>query len=348
MSLRRKSPDVVVVGCGVSGLTCGISLLEAGCKVKIITDKVSPDTTSDVAAAVWYPYDIDPEDDRSIRLSLITFNRLNTLSRIPRTGVSFIRFVQVFKNKIKKSDDSLWWRHVVRGFKHPERADLPRGFKDGYEVEVPLMDTKIYMGYLMRRFRQLKGAIEPDVRIKRLRDLYHRYPLIINCIGVQANSVVGDRTVYSSRGQIGIIQRVHGIKRGILYVEESESKRPDSNPTLIYVVPRSTDCILGGTAEKGGSSLAPSDEIAREILRNCKKLVPALGPFEVEDMEHRVGLRPGRRRLRLEAKKISDNCTVIHNYGHKGAGFTLSWGCAQEVVTLARKALGYVPTSKSR
>jgi D-amino-acid oxidase len=42
-----------------------------------------------------------------------------------------------------------------------------------------------------------------------------------------------------------------------------------------------------------------------------------------------VGLRPARPALRLEAERIG-NATVIHNYGHGGAGFTLSWGCAEE------------------
>jgi len=48
-----------------------------------------------------------------------------------------------------------------------------------------------------------------------------------------------------------------------------------------------------------------------------------------------VGLRPSRKEVRLETELISDR-TVIHNYGHGGAGVTLSWGCADEVVRLVK------------
>jgi D-amino-acid oxidase len=48
-----------------------------------------------------------------------------------------------------------------------------------------------------------------------------------------------------------------------------------------------------------------------------------------------VGLRPGRSTVRLEeAEPLSSGARVVHNYGHGGAGVTLSWGCAREVVTL--------------
>jgi D-amino-acid oxidase len=46
-------------------------------------------------------------------------------------------------------------------------------------------------------------------------------------------------------------------------------------------------------------------------------------------LRHKVGLRPKRPAVRLE--RVGD---VIHCYGHGGAGVTLSWGCADEVVTL--------------
>ena len=49
-----------------------------------------------------------------------------------------------------------------------------------------------------------------------------------------------------------------------------------------------------------------------------------------------VGLRPSRSEVRLEVDR-SDGRMVIHNYGHGGAGVTLSWGCADEVVDLVSR-----------
>jgi D-amino-acid oxidase len=37
----------------------------------------------------------------------------------------------------------------------------------------------------------------------------------------------------------------------------------------------------------------------------------------------------------LEKESIGEKI-VIHNYGHGGAGVTLSWGCADEVVKLVK------------
>ncbi len=53
-------------------------------------------------------------------------------------------------------------------------------------------------------------------------------------------------------------------------------------------------------------------------------------------LAERVGLRPFRKLgVRLEREQLHDGRIVIHNYGHGGAGFTLSWGCAREVLDTA-------------
>jgi D-amino-acid oxidase len=59
---------------------------------------------------------------------------------------------------------------------------------------------------------------------------------------------------------------------------------------------------------------------------------PRLGGEEV--IRSVAGLRPFRAgSYRLEAEWLGD-MLVVHNYGHGGAGITLSWGCAEEVLTL--------------
>jgi D-amino-acid oxidase len=62
--------------------------------------------------------------------------------------------------------------------------------------------------------------------------------------------------------------------------------------------------------------------------------VPELAGARV--LGERVGLRPARRGgPRVEAEDLPGGGRVVHAYGHGGAGMTLSWGCADEVTTLA-------------
>lgn len=50
-----------------------------------------------------------------------------------------------------------------------------------------------------------------------------------------------------------------------------------------------------------------------------------------------MGLRPYRKTgIRLEAEEIG-NKLIIHDYGHGGAGISLSWGCAQEAINIFKK-----------
>jgi D-amino-acid oxidase len=90
--------------------------------------------------------------------------------------------------------------------------------------------------------------------------------------------------------------------------------------------------VLGGTAQANDWELAPRAADREDILRKAASLDPRFA--QVDILSEAVGLRPARPTVRLEAERIG-NGTVIHNYGHGGAGFTLSWGCAGEVRTLA-------------
>ncbi|MEP7092240.1 MAG: FAD-dependent oxidoreductase, partial [Nocardioidaceae bacterium] len=79
----------------------------------------------------------------------------------------------------------------------------------------------------------------------------------------------------------------------------------------------------------------PDPDVAELVLERAIELVPELAQAGV--LGHKVGLRPVRPEVRLEAEQ-RDGTRVVHCYGHGGAGVTLSWGCADEVTGLVGAA----------
>ena len=73
---------VVVVGAGVVGLTCAVRLAEAGHDTHVLARDLPLETTSAVAAAMWYPYLAQPRDAVT-RWAARTFEVLEGLSRDP-------------------------------------------------------------------------------------------------------------------------------------------------------------------------------------------------------------------------------------------------------------------------
>ncbi|MDQ2906955.1 MAG: FAD-binding oxidoreductase, partial [Chloroflexota bacterium] len=109
---------------------------------------------------------------------------------------------------------------------------------------------------------------------------------------------------------------------------------------LIYIVPRTHDIVLGGTYEEQNESTQIDPETTRAILRRCVRLVPTFATLAPDDIiSTGCGLRPVRSTVRLEAERPAPQQLLIHNYGHGGAGITLSWGCAMDVVALLTSIL---------
>ena len=84
---------VAIVGAGVSGLTCGVVFAERGHRTTIFAREIGQQTTSAVAAALWFPYDVEPAD-KVIPWALETYQTLIDLARNPESGVSMIELHQ--------------------------------------------------------------------------------------------------------------------------------------------------------------------------------------------------------------------------------------------------------------
>lgn len=64
---------VVVVGCGVIGITSGLILLRAGHNVTIISKNFPPNVTSNMAGAFWYPVLDESFSSQRNQLSFATY-----------------------------------------------------------------------------------------------------------------------------------------------------------------------------------------------------------------------------------------------------------------------------------
>lgn len=320
--MSAKSPRAVVVGAGVIGLTSAVRLLEAGFDVRVLARDFPPHTTSDVAAAVWYPYLAAPRD-RVVFWSRATREHLETLVGAD-AGVSMVRLLELFRRRV----DPPWWREALRGFAWVDSATLRHPFVAGYDLRVPVVDTPVHMRWLVAEVSRLGGRTE-KTEVRDLAALTDQADVVVHCSGADAGTLTRDPSVVPIRGQIVRVAPVPGVHTALVDEEDP------AGPT--YVIPRPADIVLGGTAEVGARDPTPDPATAASLLARAERLEPRLRGAQV--LGHAVGLRPGRPTVRLERDEDPGRGRILHNYGHGGSGFTLCWGCAADVVDLAKRVM---------
>ncbi|WP_329047580.1 FAD-binding oxidoreductase [Streptomyces violaceus] len=309
--------EVVVVGYGVAGLTTALVLSEAGRTVTVVSDRVPQRTTSAVAGALWGPYVFD--DPRVLDWSLHSLPELTAIAADPRSGV---RIVQGIEASHEPAEPPAWLRSVS-GFATCGPSELPSGFGWGWTYRAPIFDMPVYLDYLMSRLVASGATVQLlDGPLHDLDQALDFAPVVVNCTGLGARDLVGDREVAPSWGQL-VITENPGIEGFFSDFPESE------DPT--YWIAHPDHVVLGGMVRPGRGDLRPDPEAAERIMARCAAVLPELGRARVREL--RVGLRPVRPRVRLE-RGTHHGVPVVHNYGHGGSGVTLSWGCARQVQSL--------------
>ena len=302
--------DCVVIGAGVSGLSSAIRLLEAGHNVRVMARKFSPDLVSDTAAALWYPFLAYPVE-KTDRWAAETYTELMRLGEFePNSGIT-MRFGREYLREVVELPG---WRNDITHFRVLDSSEIPEGWIFGWEFESPIIEMHHYMPWLLQRSRDLGGIIEEN-EVDDLTTISAE--VVVNCSGIGARELCQDMEVKPVRGQIIYIDQDPGFGRF--------DQQPE---TLTYTIPRRDCTVLGGTAQSDDWSLELRDSDRETILQKCEAVWPELDRSKI--IGESVGLRPSRSKVRLESE-IVNGTLVIHNYGHGGAGVTLSWGCADEV-----------------
>ncbi len=315
----RANLDVIVIGSGAIGLTSALVLQAAGHRVRIWTRDEPANTTSTVAAAFWYPFRVYPED-RVTAWARASFADFDALTSTRESGV-----VRRDALELQATPGAPTWVAALPGFR-PARADEVPAGRAGVVFESFVIETPLFVPWLHRRFLTQGGEILRR-SVDRVDEALAAADAVIHCGGLGAREIARDPAVYPVRGQL-----VRLTNPGLARVVVDEESGP-----ITYIVPRSGDVVLGGSTDEGQTDLTPDPALTEAILARGRALEPRLASAEVLGV--RVGLRPCRPEVRLDVEVI-DGRPLVHNYGHGGAGITLSWGCAREALALLERSLG--------
>lgn len=313
MRTSATVPSVLVVGAGVVGLSCAVRLAEAGYAVRVRARELPPGTTSAVAGGLWLPYRAEPAD----RVAGWGRQTLRELLRLhaerPAAGVLLRDGVVLHRDPPERPA----WADALTGLVELGTVRDPApGYAHGLALRVPVVDVPRYLLHLEHRLLAAGGRLE-QAALTALPDA----PLVVDCAGLGARELAPDPGLHAVRGQVVVLDNP-GLTRWLVDEHEVDGE-------LTYVLPRAGDVVVGGSATVGEEDLTPDPDLAARVLARACALVPELRGAAVR--AHRVGLRPARSAVRLEAERRASGA-VVHCYGHGGAGITLSWGCADEVL----------------
>lgn len=313
---------VTVVGAGVVGLTTAVTLEERGHEVRVVAAATGDATTSAIAGAVWFPYRVGPPERVAVWAAR-TRAWLESLVADRDAGIDVLTGYEITLDDpsgapqepaLPHTRTRPWWAAAV----DVELAPAPvTGAPLAWRFRSARVEPARFLPWLAAKLR-----VPIDVRT--VEDLAAEPgDAVIDCAGLAARELAGDDLLYPLLGQV-VLTDAGGVDRTITVTDDRDPDR------IFYIIPRRDELVLGGCSLPWppGAPAEVDPAITDRILEQARALGFAIGPLRTA----RAGLRPCRLTVRLE--RDARDSRIIHNYGHGGAGFTLSRGCAEDVAAL--------------
>lgn len=332
---------IAVIGCGAIGLTSALEIqkkLGNIAKVTIFADKFSPDTTSDIAAGLWEPYLCGDHTMEEItgwaRHTYDCIVKLWKEGKAKEAGI-------ILQPNITLIDQEPFiipeWLTASMGYSELTDHHLKslnkqykKKFAGGFVFMTFTWEAATFLPYLQKEFLKRNGTII-EKHVKNFNEL-EEFDVIVNCTGLEARNLLEDPEIYPIRGQVN---RVDAPWSCVSYIIPTTDIKD-----YCYIIPNINAVVLGGTQQRSFDTTLCEDD--NKLFRsNIFKIVPSFADSKV--IKVACGLRPVRSKIRLEEEcmKLSNGklMKIVHNYGHGGAGITLSVGCAKQAANLVDSVL---------
>ncbi|GAP84252.1 putative fad dependent oxidoreductase superfamily protein [Rosellinia necatrix] len=349
--------NIVIIGAGVTGLSCALRIQEAGHNVAIVAkDFPSGFETIDAITQINYtspwggahnrfilpPPDAGPDSQeaREHAMALLTWEKMRSLhDEHAEAGITFLKAYDYFEAPEPAQTSLTEYRaraqFGMRGFRFHAKEELPEGVQLGYEYDTWCLNPMVYCAFLLRRFayrggKIFKREIRDPLEVFEIKDL-SPIDVLINASGIG----FGDHDVFITTGQTCLVANTCPVT----------ITRLNAKGMPTFNVPRGFEggTVIGGTKIPNDWNPNPSLELREKLLSNFATMYPdILGPdgkFTV--IKDIVGRRPTRKGgMRLEKEIGQGNRCIIHAYGLGGRGYELSWGVADKVGQLLAAHLG--------
>lgn len=361
--------DITIIGGGISGITTALILQFSGFDTQIIAERlVGDDQSDDPRFASLYPAaSVIPHSVQSSQLAGLFDHSMQVFEALYQQkfpAIKMHRHYEVYEFPVEEPA----YVSTLKNYKPiqdldqslvPTRSEAQEWY--GWSFDCYVAECPDYISQLYERYQQNGGdiineTIEPD-------DVTNiSSNVIINCAGIWSHQLFDDTVepklirghmvrVFDKpkiRDQQGRICSYNYTPKSSIYAT------PGGEPCDVYFYPIGDKWVLGGSRQVG--TLAPNGrwegkQNTDTITIEDKELPPQIFNLNNDilettyqtkaslddDLEPVIGYRFERNHdengLRLE-KTVEAGQTVIHNYGHGGAGVTLSWGCALQITKM--------------
>jgi glycine/D-amino acid oxidase-like deaminating enzyme len=260
---RSRQRRFAVLGCGVVGLSTARLLqqrLQDGPgTVTIYAKELPPNTTSNIAGAVWHassPFDNDrvtesfnQQFEQACRLSYRMFQGYVE----PDYGVRWLDAFELLTNEQSLQRELACGTMPYTAVQIHRDAQRYFGYQYTRQFSTLMIEPHTYLRALMRDFYLAGGKIV--VRDFASREEISRLPepIVVNCTGLGARELFGDQSLVPVRGQLEVLLPQPEVD--YCYLADAG-----------HMFPRRDGIILGGTWGRNDWSLAPNPEQTTRIL----------------------------------------------------------------------------------
>ena len=270
---HQRPNAVAVLGAGVMGITTALLLAQSGVKVTVYASNFVPNTTSNIAAALWLPSSyvdrkaVKPsffvKDEQIARTS---FSRFLNYVNHPEYCVYWHRY-HFLNNKELKSTRELPGGNALYPEMTISKSDNLFGFPYQVSMQCLMIDPSFYLRKLMQD-AQMAGVKFEMREFESLNEvLALRQAVLMNCTGLGARTLFGDEALLPIQGQM-----THLIPQP----EINYSYVTPAKNGFLYMFPRKGAIVLGGTSVKGEYSTEPNMELAKNMVQSHAELASRL------------------------------------------------------------------------